>query len=44
MCDCHECEQLLQGYLDRQLTEAEVLEAEEHLDLKQKLAALRISL
>jgi anti-sigma factor (TIGR02949 family) len=32
MCDCHECEQLLQPYLDRQLTEAEVLEAEEHLD------------
>ena len=74
MCDCAECEQLLQPYLDRVLTEAERLEAEEHLDhcsycrrayrfeeelrmfvrraasepmppeLKQKLAALRISL
>ena len=32
MCDCAECEQLLQPYLDRVLTEAEVLEAEEHLD------------
>jgi anti-sigma factor (TIGR02949 family) len=74
MCDCRECEQFLQPYLDRQLTQAEVLEAEAHLDecsycrrayhfeeqlrmyvrraasepmrpeLKQKLAALRISL
>ncbi|MEX0673716.1 MAG: zf-HC2 domain-containing protein [Gaiellaceae bacterium] len=74
MCDCAECEQLLQPYLDRVLTEAEVLEAEEHLEhcsycrrayrfeeelrmfvrratsepmsleLRQKLAALRISL
>ena len=74
MCDCYECERFLQPYLDRQLTEAEVLEAEEHMDecsycrrayhfeeklrmyvrrvasepmrpeLKQKLAALRISL
>ena len=74
MCDCQECEQFLQPYLDRQLTQAEVLEAEAHLDecsycrrayqfeerlrmyvrrvasepmrpeLKQKLAALRISL
>lgn len=32
MCDCAECEQLLQPYLDRALTEAEVREAEEHLD------------
>ncbi|MEX2647135.1 MAG: zf-HC2 domain-containing protein [Gaiellaceae bacterium] len=32
MCDCAECEQLLQPYLDRVLTEAEVLEAEEHLE------------
>jgi anti-sigma factor (TIGR02949 family) len=32
MCDCAECEQLLQPYLDRVLTEAEVLEAKEHLD------------
>ena len=32
MCDCAECEQLLQPYLDRALTEAEVKEAEEHLD------------
>jgi anti-sigma factor (TIGR02949 family) len=32
MCDCAECEQLLQPYLDRVLTEAERLEAEEHLD------------
>lgn len=32
MCDCQECEQFLQPYLDRQLTEAEVLEAEAHLD------------
>jgi predicted anti-sigma-YlaC factor YlaD len=32
MCNCEECEQFLQPYLDRQLTEAEVLEAESHLD------------
>ena len=32
MCDCAECEQLLQPFLDRVLTEAEVLEAKEHLD------------
>ena len=32
MCDCAECEQMLQPYLDRVLTEAERLEAEEHLD------------
>lgn len=31
MCDCAECEQLLQPYLDRVLTVAEVQEAEEHL-------------
>ncbi|MEX2211297.1 MAG: zf-HC2 domain-containing protein [Gaiellaceae bacterium] len=32
MCDCVECEQLLQPYLDRVLTVAEVKEAEEHLE------------
>ena len=32
MCDCAECEQLLQPYLDRVLTVAEVKEAEEHLE------------
>jgi predicted anti-sigma-YlaC factor YlaD len=32
MCNCEECERFLQPYLDRQLTEAEVLEAEAHLD------------
>jgi anti-sigma factor (TIGR02949 family) len=30
--DCGKCEQLLQGYLDRELSEREVAEAEEHLD------------
>ena len=30
--DCGKCEQLLQGYLDRELTAQEVVEAEEHLD------------
>ena len=30
--DCGKCEQLLQGYLDRELSEREVVEAEEHLD------------
>ena len=30
--DCGKCEQLLQGYLDRELTVQEVAEAEEHLD------------
>jgi anti-sigma factor (TIGR02949 family) len=30
--DCEKCEQLLQGYLDRDLTDAEVREAEGHLD------------
>jgi anti-sigma factor (TIGR02949 family) len=32
MCDCADCEQLLQPYLDRELSEAERIEAEEHLD------------
>jgi anti-sigma factor (TIGR02949 family) len=30
--DCEKCEELLQGYLDRDLTPAEVLTAESHLD------------
>jgi len=30
--DCEKCEQLLQGFLDRELTEAEVTVAEFHLD------------
>jgi anti-sigma factor (TIGR02949 family) len=30
--DCEKCEELLQGYLDRELTEAEHLEAEVHLN------------
>jgi anti-sigma factor (TIGR02949 family) len=30
--DCEKCEELLQGFLDRELTEAEVLVAEVHLD------------
>ncbi|HET8743518.1 MAG TPA: zf-HC2 domain-containing protein [Gaiella sp.] len=30
--DCGKCEQLLQGYLDRELSAAEVAEAERHLD------------
>lgn len=30
--DCDKCEELLQGYLDRQLTDVEVQEAEGHLD------------
>ena len=29
---CDACEELLQGYLDRELTETEVLQAESHLD------------
>ena len=29
---CDACEELLQGYLDRQLTDAEVSQAESHLD------------
>ena len=32
MCDCVECEQFLQPWLDRVLTDAEWREAEEHLD------------
>lgn len=28
---CDACEELLQGYLDRELTEAELAQAEEHL-------------
>ena len=31
--DCEKCEELLQGFLDRELTEAEVALAESHLDL-----------
>jgi anti-sigma factor RsiW len=31
MCDCIECEQMLQPYLDRVLSAAEVAEAKEHL-------------
>ena len=30
--DCDKCEELLQGFLDRELTEAEVAVAEFHLD------------
>ncbi len=30
--DCEKCEELLQGYLDRDLTGAEVVIAEAHLD------------
>jgi anti-sigma factor (TIGR02949 family) len=30
--DCDKCEELLQGYLDRKLTDEEVLVAESHLD------------
>jgi anti-sigma factor (TIGR02949 family) len=30
--DCEKCEQLLQGYLDRDLTDEEVRTAEGHLD------------
>lgn len=29
---CDDCEELLQGYLDRELTDAEVVQAESHLD------------
>jgi len=32
MGDCEKCEELLQGYLDRELTEVEHVEAEAHLD------------
>ena len=31
MCDCNDCEKLLQPYLDRVLSEAERAEAQEHL-------------
>jgi anti-sigma factor (TIGR02949 family) len=31
MCDCVECEQMMQPYLDRTLSEPERREAEEHL-------------
>jgi anti-sigma factor (TIGR02949 family) len=30
--DCDKCEELLQGYLDRELSDDEVLVAESHLD------------
>jgi len=30
--DCDKCEELLQGYLDRELSDAEVAVAEGHLD------------
>jgi anti-sigma factor (TIGR02949 family) len=30
--DCDKCEELLQGYLDRELSGAEVEQAEHHLD------------
>ena len=29
---CDACEELLQGYLDRELTDSEVVQAESHLD------------
>ena len=32
MCNCEDCEQWMQPYMDRVLTDAERLEAEEHLD------------
>ena len=32
MCDCADCERMLQPYLDRVLTDAEMHEAEQHLD------------
>ena len=32
MSDCDKCEKLLQGYLDRELSDAEVVVAERHLD------------
>jgi anti-sigma factor (TIGR02949 family) len=31
--DCDKCEELLQGYLDRELTDAERATAQSHLDL-----------
>ena len=30
--DCEKCEELLQGFLDRELTQSEVVLAEAHLD------------
>ena len=30
-CNCHKCEELLQPFLDRELTELEQVEAERHL-------------
>jgi len=30
--DCEKCEELLQGFLDRELTSSEVVQAESHLD------------
>ena len=33
MCNCDECEQWMQPYMDRVLTDAERAEAEDHLDL-----------
>ena len=30
--DCDKCEELLQGFLDRELTQSEVILAESHLD------------
>jgi anti-sigma factor RsiW len=32
MCNCDECEQWMQPYMDRVLTDAERVEAEAHLD------------
>lgn len=32
MCNCEDCEQWMQPYMDRVLTEAERVEAEAHLD------------
>ena len=32
MCNCDECEQWMQPYMDRVLTDAERAEAESHLD------------
>jgi anti-sigma factor (TIGR02949 family) len=32
MCNCDDCEQWMQPYMDRVLTDAERREAEEHLD------------
>jgi Putative zinc-finger len=32
MCNCEECEQWMQPYMDRVLTDAERAEAETHLD------------